>query len=113
LRLQARAYMLAHGANPDAMSEDDYRLVIIALNDGFIGNKQVLNSIGSLTAGVFNYIRAQNQQPYKLQNVIGLAYDYIYAPLTEEQKRNDVNNKLLAFISMMPDSHKNLTNVKN
>ena len=113
MRLQTRAYMLAHGANPDAMSEDDYRLVMIALNDGFIGNKQLLNSIGSLTAGVFNYIRQQNQQPYKLQNVIGLAYDYIYAPLTEEQKRDDVNNKLLAFISMMPGSQDKFKNEKN
>lgn len=113
MRLQARAYMLAHGANPDAMSEDDYRLVMVAINDGFIGNKQLLNSIGSLTAGVFNYIRQQNQQPYKLQNIIGLAYDYIYAPLTEEQKRDDVNNKLLAFISMMPGSQDKFKNEKN
>lgn len=105
--------MLAHGANPDAMSEDDYRLVMVAINDGFIGNKQLLNSIGSLTAGVFNYIRQQNQQPYKLQNIIGLAYDYIYAPLTEEQKRDDVNNKLLAFISMMPGSQDKFKNEKN
>lgn len=113
MRLQARAYMLAHGANPDAMSEDDYRLVMVAINDGFIGNKQLLNSIGNLTAGVFNYIRQQNQQPYKLQNIIGLAYDYIYAPLTEEQKRDDVNNKLLAFISMMPGSQDKFKNEKN
>lgn len=105
--------MLAHGANPDAMSEDDYRLVMVAINDGFIGNKQLLNSIGSLTAGVFNHIRQQNQQPYKLQNIIGLAYDYIYAPLTEEQKRDDVNNKLLAFISMMPGSQDKFKNEKN
>ena len=86
---------------------------MVAINDGFIGNKQLLNSIGSLTAGVFNYIRQQNQQPYKLQNIIGLAYDYIYAPLTEEQKRDDVNNKLLAFISMMPGSQDKFKNEKN
>ena len=103
--------MLAHGANPDAMSEDDYRLVMIAINDGFIGNKQILNSIGSLTAGVFNYIRGKNQDAYKLKDIIGSAYDYIYAPLTEEQKRNDVNNKLLAFISMMPGSQDKFKNV--
>jgi hypothetical protein len=105
--------MLAHGANPDAMGEDDFRLVMIALNDGFIGNKQILNSIGSLTAGVFNYIRGKHQDAYKLKDIIGLAYDYIYAPLTEEQKQNDVNNKLLAFISMMPGSQDKFKNVTN
>ena len=104
---------MAHGGNPDAMGEDDFNAVMVGLNDGFIGNKQILNSIGSLTAGVFNYIRAKNQEPYKLKGIIGLAYEYIYAPLTEEQKRNDASEKLIAFISMMPGSESNLKNAKN
>jgi hypothetical protein len=108
LRLQARAYILAHGGNPDAMGEDDYHLVMVALNDGLFGNKYLLNTMGSLTAGVFNYIRTANSQAYKLKDIIGSSYDYIYKPLTEEQKQNDVNNKLLAFISMMPGANANL-----
>ena len=98
--------MLAHGGNPDAVSEDDFNNVMVALNDGFIGNKQVLNAIGSLTAGVFNYIRAKNQDAYKLQNIIGSAYDYIYAPQTEQQKKDAANNALLTFISTMPGAEK-------
>lgn len=106
MRQQARAYIFAHGGNPDAMSENDFNAVMVGLNDGFIGNKQILNSIGSLTAGVFNYIRAKNQEPYKLQNIIGLAYEYIYAPQTEQQKKDAANTALLSFISMMPGSEK-------
>ena len=106
MRQQTRAYILAHGGNPDAMSEDDFNSIMVCLNDGFIGNKQILNSIGSLTAGVFNYIRGKNQSAYRLQNIIGLAYDYIYPPKTEQQKKDEANSGLLAFISMMPGAEK-------
>jgi len=98
--------MLAHGGNPDAVSEDDFKLVMVALADGFIGNKQVLNAIGGLTAGAFNYIRSNGQSPYKMQDIIGSAYDYIYPPVSDEEKKAQANNQLLIFMSMMPDSDK-------
>ena len=102
MRLQTRAYLLAHGADPDAMSEDDFNLVMISINDGFIGNKNILNTLGLLTTGVFNYIRGANAKAYTLQEIIGLAYDYVYRPLTDEEKANAVNKKLLEFMQMMP-----------
>lgn len=86
------------------MSEDDFQLVSVALNDGFIGNKVLLNTLGLLTTGVFNYIRSQNAGAYSLQDIIGLAYDYVYRPMTDEQKANAANKKLLAFMQMMPGS---------
>lgn len=110
MRLQARAYILAHGGNPDAMGEDDYHLVMVALNDGLFGNKNLLNTMGSLTAGVFNYIRSANSQAYKLKDIIGSSYDYIYKPLTEEQKEADKNEKLLTFMLMMPNANEKLKN---
>jgi hypothetical protein len=103
LRLQARAYMLAHGANPDVMSEDDYELVMVALNDGLIGNKAVLTVNGGLTTGVFNYIRSQNAKAYTLKDVLGVMHDYIYRPLSDEEKRNLANEQLLTFMTMKPD----------
>lgn len=106
--MQVRAYMLAHGTDPDAVSEDDYRLVMVAFSDGLIGNRGVLNTMGSLTTGIFNYIRSSNAKAYSLQDVIGSAYDYIYPPLTDEQKKNAANEKLLSFISMMPGANENL-----
>lgn len=106
MRLQARAYMLAHGANPDAMGEDDYELVMVALNDGLFGNKALLNVSGALTTGVFNYIRSQNASAYSLKDIIGIMHDYIYKPLSEEEKKQLANQQLLAFMSMKPDSQK-------
>ena len=110
MRLQARAYMIAHGANPDAVSEEDFRLVMISLNDGLIGNKQVLTTLGSLTTGVFNYIRSKDQSAYKLEDIIGQTYDYIYTPQTEEQKKELVNKNLLSFIQMMPGANEVFNN---
>lgn len=95
--------MLAHGANPDVMSEDDYELVMVALNDGLFGNKSLINVNGALTTGVFNYIRSQNAPAYTLENIIGIMHDYIYRPLSEEEKKQLANERLLAFMSMKPD----------
>lgn len=107
MRLQARAYMLAHGTNPDAMSEDDFKLVMVAINDGFIGNKKILNTLGYLTTGVFNYMRNQGAPAYTLQNVMGTVYDYLYKPLTDEEKKQLANESLLAFMSMAPGAKGN------
>lgn len=113
MRLQTRAYMLAHGANPDAMSEDDFRVVMVALNDGLLGNKAVLMTLGAFTAGVFNYIRQPSAKPYGMADILGIAYDYIHPPLSEEEKKNQVNENLLAFMSSMPEAQAKLMKAKN
>ena len=104
MRLQTRAYVLAHGGDPDAMSEDDFRLVMVSYSDGMIGNKKLIGTLGSLTAGVFNYLRSDKSKAYSLQDIITTAYDYIYPPLTEQQKQNEVNQKLKSFMKSMPGS---------
>ena len=104
MRLQTRAYLLAHGANPDAMTEEDFELVMVALNDGLIGNKAVINTLGYLTTAVFNYMRPQNASAYNLQNILGVMHDYIYKPLTDEEKRQLANQRLLEFMSMKPNA---------
>jgi hypothetical protein len=45
-----------------------------------------------------------------LQSVIGLAYDYIYRPLTDEQKAEETNQRLLMFMQMMPGAEGKLKN---
>lgn len=102
MRLQTRAYMLAHGANPDAMTEEDFELVMVALNDGLIGNKVVINTLGYLTTAVFNYMRSQNAPSYSLQGILGIMHDYIYKPLSDEEKRQMANQRLLEFMTMKP-----------
>lgn len=110
MRLQTRAYLLAHGANPDAMSEDDFSAVMVAINDGFVGNKVILNTLGLLTTGVFNYIRSGNSKAYELKEILGLSYDYIYRPMTDEQKAEEANQRLLMFMQMSPGAEGKLKN---
>lgn len=70
--------------------------------DGLIGNRALIEVLGVLTNGVFNYMRSANTPAYKLSNIIGTAYDYIYPPLTEEQQKQQANEQLLAFMSQAP-----------
>jgi hypothetical protein len=70
--------------------------------DGLVGNFGVLTQIATLTNGVFNYMRPANSPPYKLANILGNAYDYLYPPLTEQQQKQQANEQLLAFMSQAP-----------
>ena len=70
--------------------------------DGMLGNRTIIELLGTLIAGVFNYIRPSNSPAYKIQSVIGGSYEYIFPPLTKEQKKEQVNNSLLAFLTQAP-----------
>jgi len=70
--------------------------------DGVVGNQGVLTVLGQLTAGVFNYIRAANAQPYKLAKILGSAYDYIVPPLSEEQQKQATDNALKTYMMAAP-----------
>jgi hypothetical protein len=41
--------------------------------------------------------------PFKLENIIPQVYEYLYPPLTDEQKKEQVNKSLLAFAMMNPN----------
>ena len=81
--------------------------------DGLVGNYGLLTQIATLTNGVFNYMRPPNSPPYKLANVLGSAYDYIYPPLPESSKQEAVNNSLLMFMTQAQGFDKKLFEVKN
>jgi hypothetical protein len=94
--------MIFNGHTLDTIAEiDDVTLANIQTMyaDGMIGNYGILTQIATLTNGVFNYMRVANSPPYKLANILGSAYDYIYPPLSAEQQKAAVNNSLLAFMS--------------
>lgn len=111
MRLQTRAFLLSNGANPDAMSEADFQLIMVSYEDGIIGNKKILNTLGLLTNAVFNYIRSNNTPAYSLNNILGQVYDYIYRPLTDKEKQSQASESLLSFMSLAPESEKHF-NVK-
>ena len=62
--------------------------------DGVLGNKGMLQIMGSLTTAVFNYMRAQHSQPYTLKSILNTTYGYLF---------NDVeltaSDSLLLFMS--------------
>lgn len=71
-------------------------------NDGVIGNLALLQVLASHTAGHFNSLLPKGSSPYKLQDIIPNQYDYLYPPLTEEAKREQVSKNLMAFAMMHP-----------
>ena len=81
--------------------------------DGLVGNYGVLIQIATLTNGVFNYMRTSNSPPYKLANVLGNAYDYIYPPLPKTSKQAAVNDSLLMFMTQAQGFDKKLFEVKH
>jgi hypothetical protein len=98
--------MIFNGHTHDSLADiDDITMAQIQTMyaDGLIGNRGTLEVLGCLTAGVFNYMRQANSRPYKLANILGSAYDYIYPPTSEQDKKAAVNNSLLAFMTQAPD----------
>lgn len=62
--------------------------------DGVLGTHGLLNGIGALTNGIFNYIRPPNSAPYSLKSILGNVYGYMY-PEVEENP----SDSLIAFVS--------------
>lgn len=62
----------------DAIDEPTFNAISVMYNNGILGNMAILNTLGSLTAGIFNYIRPPNASPYSLKTILNDAYGYLY-----------------------------------
>lgn len=100
--------MTAHGTDPDAVDEETFTDICIMYADGIIGNRGLLETLGSLKGALYNYIRAENQRAYTLQDMIPRAHDYIYPPLSDEDKGSRVSQNLKQFMQMAPNAPTNL-----
>lgn len=76
--------------------------------DGLIGNRGLLETLGSLKGAIYNYMRAENQRAYTLQDMIPRAHDYLFPPLSEKDKAESVNKNLMQFMQMAPNAPTNL-----
>ena len=94
--------MTAHGTDPATVDEQTFSDICIMFNDGVIGNLGLLQVLGSHAAGHFNSLLPKGSSPYKLQDIIPNQYDYLYPPLSEEAKREQVSKNLIAFAKMHP-----------
>ena len=89
--------MIFNGHTQDSIAElDESTLneITVMFADGAIGNYGLLQTLGSLTAGVFNYMRAPNSQAYELKSILSSVYGYMY-PVTP----TDANQALLTFMT--------------
>jgi len=82
----------------DALDEATMNEISVMYADGLLGNKNLITTLGTLTAGVFNYMRSNNSLPYNLKSVIGSAYGYIY-----EDIEISPSDSLLTFMSQAPE----------
>ena len=90
---------MAHGGNPNIIDENTFREICIMYNDGLIGNMGILEVLGNLTAGVYNYMRSTGQSPYRLQDIIKRSYKYLFP----QDNTTDPSDTLLLFLSQAPD----------
>ena len=82
----------------DALDEATMNEITVMYADGLVGNRGLLSMQGTLVAGVFNYLRAGNSQPYTLKSVLGSAYEYFYGI-----EKADPSESLLMFMSQAPN----------
>lgn len=84
------------------------RNIEIMLHDGLIGPKSVLLALSSFTTGNLNSKLKPTAEPYKMENILPLAHDYIVPPLTEEEKIAKANENLSTYIAMHPNAPRKL-----
>lgn len=96
--------MTAHGTDPATVDEETFNEICIMFNDGVIGNLGLIQVLGSHAAGHFNSLLPKNSPPYKLQDIIPNQYEYLYPPLSEEAKKEQVSKNLIAFAMMSPNA---------
>ena len=96
--------MTAHGTDPSTVDEETFSDIAVMFHAGLIGNLGILEVLGTLTAGQFNKMLPKGKAPFKLQDIIPNTYDYLYPPKTEQEKKDEASQNLLAFALMSPDA---------
>lgn len=104
MRRQVKAYLTAHGTDPDTVDEETFTDICIMYNDGMIGNIGILQTLGMHAAGHFNTVLQKGAAPYRLQDIIPTQYEYLYPPLSEEEKAAQVSKNLMAFAALNPNA---------
>lgn len=95
------------------IDENTMGQIVTMYADGLLGNSRTLTILGQLTAGIFNYIRPQNSNAYTLKQILGMAHDYIYPPLSPEEQKQITNNNLKAYMMQAPGFKQSFFEGKN
>lgn len=78
----------------DALDEATMNEIMVMYADGALGNKSAIVGLGTLTAGIFNYLRSSNSPSYKLKDILGNVYQYYY-----DEPEVSASDSLLVFMS--------------
>lgn len=78
----------------DALDEATMNEIMVMYADGALGNKSAIVGLGTLTAGIFNYLRSSNAPSYKLKDILGNVYQYYY-----DEPEVSASDSLLVFMS--------------
>lgn len=92
-----RAALIFNGHTQDtinALDEATMHELMVMYADGALGNKSLSVGLGTLTAGVFNYLRANNSKTYSLKDMLGTTYQYYY-----NDPEVSASDSLLLFMS--------------
>ena len=86
------------------------RNIEIMLSDGMLGNRSTLLALSALTTGNLNSKLKKEATPYRMQDIVPLAFEYIIPPLTEEERQEQVTKSLAAFMQSAPGAPKGIVN---
>ena len=85
----------------------------IMFTDGILGNKGVLLALSTLTTGNLNAKLKKEAQPFTIKHVLPSTHEYIIPPLSEEEEREQANQKLMAFMAASPKAPESLRKAFN
>jgi hypothetical protein len=80
------------------------RNIEIMLSDGMLGNKSILLALSCFATGNLNSKLKKDANHFKMPDILPLAYDYISPPLTDEEKKEQLNRNLLTFLQQSPNA---------
>ena len=76
------------------------------LSDGMIGQKALALALSGFATGNLNSKIQKGAQHFTMKDIIPSMIDYIAPPLSEAEKKAQVNERLLAFMSGAPGAQK-------
>jgi len=82
------------------------RNIEIMLSDGMIGQKALALALSGFATGNLNSKIQKGAQHFTMKDIIPSMIDYIAPPLSEAEKKAQVNERLLAFMSGAPGAQK-------
>ena len=80
------------------------RNIEIMLNDGMLGNKSILLALSCFATGNLNSKIRKEATSFKMSDILPLTHEYISPPLTDEEKKEQLNRNLLTFLQQSPNA---------